>query len=67
MGPKNACEYADFSIDKIDQLVNNPDEPINPSNIRPDFRARIRDYDTHNNQDKYSPSYTNKIKWLKAV
>ena len=43
MGPKNACEYADCTIDKIDQLVNNPDEPINPSNIRPDFWARLRD------------------------
>ena len=30
-------------MDRIDQLVNNPDEPINPSNIRPDFWARLRD------------------------
>ena len=43
MGPKNACEYADCSMDRIDQLVNNPDEPINPSNTRPDFWARLRD------------------------
>ena len=43
IGPKNVCEYADCSMDRIDQLVNNPDEPINPSNIRPDFWARLRD------------------------
>ena len=43
MGPKNACEYADCSMDKIDQLVNNSDLPINPSDIRPDFWARLRD------------------------
>ena len=43
MGPKNACEYPDCSMDKIDQLVNNPDQPINPSEIRPDFWARLRD------------------------
>ena len=30
MGPKNACEFADCSINKVDQLVNNPDQPINP-------------------------------------
>ena len=43
MGPKNACEYADCAMDFIDQAVNNPSEPINPSNIRPDFWARLRD------------------------
>ena len=42
MGPKNACEYADYSMDRIDQLMNNPDEPINPSNTRPYFWARLR-------------------------
>ena len=34
---------ADCSMDRIDQLVNNPDEPINPSNTRLDFWARLRD------------------------
>ena len=43
MGPKNACEYAGCSMDRIDQLVNNPEDPINPSNTRPDFWARLRD------------------------
>ena len=43
IGPKNACEYADCSTDRIYQLVNNPDEPINPSNTRPYFWARLRD------------------------
>ena len=42
-GPKNTYEYADCSMDKIDQLVKNTDETINPSNIRPDFWARLRD------------------------
>ena len=43
MGPKNACEYPDCSMDRIDQLVSNPDEPINPSNTRLYFWARLRD------------------------
>ena len=43
MGPKNACEYFHCSMDRIDQLVNNLDEPINPSNTRPYFWARLRD------------------------
>ena len=30
-------------MDRIDQLVNNPDELINPSNARPYFWARLRD------------------------
>ena len=42
-GPKNTCEYADWSMDKIYQLANNSDLPINPYNTRPEFRARLRD------------------------
>ena len=43
MGPKNGCEYGDNSMDKVDQVVNNPESPPNPTKIRPDFWGRLRD------------------------
>lgn len=42
MGPKNSCEYADNTMDYIDQLVHNKDGVLGP-NIIPEFWGRLRD------------------------